>query len=258
MSTALITGATAGLGAAFARRLAQEQHALVLVARDLGRLEQSAKELEAEHGVDVEVLSADLITDEGAAAVAARLADPDRPVDVLVNNAGIGLGGQFLDRPVEDSVRLTRLNVLAVLQLAHAALPPMIRRGRGDLLNVSSVAGFTPGNRDPSYAASKAWVTAFSEALRAPTHGTGVRVLALCPGFVHTEFHERASIDMAGLPHWMWTDADDVVASGLRALRRGKAICVPGRQYQVIVALARHAPRELVRRGAARMGARTT
>lgn len=258
MPTALITGATAGLGAAFARRLAREQHSLVLVARDAGRLEQTAKELEAEHGVPVELIPADLITDDGVAEVAERLADPERPVDLLVNNAGMGLGGSFVGRPVDASVRLTRLNVLTVLRLAHAALTPMLARGRGDILNVSSVAGFTPGSRDPAYAASKAWVTAFSEALRAPTRGTGVRVLALCPGFVRTEFHERASINMAGLPDWMWTDADDVVSTGLHALRRGKAICIPGRQYQAIVAVARHAPRELVRRGAARMGARTT
>ncbi len=257
MAIALITGATAGLGAAFARRLAREHHDLVLVARDPARLDQAATALGAEHGIGVDVLSADLSGEDACGRVAARLADADRPIDLLVNNAGIGLGRGFLGSPVEDSVRLTDLNVLAVLRLTHAALPAMLARGRGDILNVSSVAGFTPGPRDATYSASKAWVTTFSEALHVQTVGTGVRVLALCPGFVRTEFHQRAGIDMRAVPEWMWTDADDVVAAALSALRRGKAICVPGRQYQAIVGVARHAPRGLVRRAARKVGARS-
>lgn len=255
MSTALISGATAGLGAAFARRLALEQHDLILVARSAERLEQSAKELAAEHSIAVETLSADLSTNEGCAVVAARLADEGRPVDVLINNAGIGLGGSFLSSPVDDGVRLTSLNVLAVQRLTHAAVPPMIKRGRGDVINVSSVSGFTPGMRDATYSASKAWVTCFSEALHVHTAGTGVRVMALCPGFVHTEFHQRAGLNMTAVPDWMWTEADDVVRDALRALRRGKAVCVPGRQYKAIVSVARHAPRAVVRRAAAKVGA---
>jgi short-subunit dehydrogenase len=257
MPTALVTGATAGLGAAFTRRLAREGHDLVIVARAADRLAAAGRRLAADHGVAVEALPADLTTDQGCAEVSARLADRDRPVDVLVNNAGMGLSGGFVNRPVEESIRLTQLNVLAVLRLTHAALRPMVDRGRGDIVNVSSVAGFTPGTRDSTYAASKAWVTSFSESLYAQTGGTGVRVLALCPGFVHTEFHERAGLNMSALPDWLWTDADDVVAAGLRALRRGKAICVPGRQYQAIVGIARHAPRSLLRRAAVRVGART-
>lgn len=256
MSTALITGATAGLGAAFARQLAVEQHDLILVARDAERLEQSANELAAEHGIDVETLSADLSTEEGCAAVSARLADEDRPVEVLINNAGVGLGGSFLDVSVEEGIRLTQLNVLAVQRLSRAALPAMIKRSRGDIINVSSVSGFTPGMRDATYSSSKAWVTCFSEALHIHTAGTGVRVMALCPGFVHTEFHERAGLNMKGVPDWMWTEADDVVRDALRALRRGKAVCVPGRQYKAIVTVARHAPRRVVRRAAARVSAR--
>ncbi|MGB9376822.1 MAG: SDR family oxidoreductase [Mycobacteriales bacterium] len=255
MSTALVTGATAGLGAAFCRRLARDRMDLILVARDRERLELAAKELAAEHGIEVETLPADLSTDEGCARVADRLSDEDRPVDVLINNAGIGLGRSFLKASVEDGLRLTMLNVLAVQRLTHAALPPMIRRGRGDVVNVSSVAGFTPGRSDATYSASKAWVTCFSEALHAHTAGTGVRVMALCPGFVHTEFHQRAGINMSRLPELLWTDADDVVREGIHALRRGRAVCVPGWQYKTIVTLARHAPRFVVRRAAAKSGA---
>ncbi len=178
MATALITGATAGLGAAFARRLARESHDLVLVARDPQRLATAAADLATTHGVEAESLPADLSTDEGLAVVSERLADRHRPVDVLVNNAGIGLPGSFADRPVEDSLRLMRLNVTAVLCLTHAALGSMTQRHRGDIVNVSSVAGYTPGGRDSVYSASKAWVTAFSESLYGQTTGTGVRVLA--------------------------------------------------------------------------------
>lgn len=254
MPTALVTGASAGLGAAFCRRLARDQHDLVLVARDAERLAQAAKELTAEHGVQAETLPADLSTEEGCAAVAARLADDERPVEVLINNAGMGLGRGFLNAPVEDGLRLTKLNVLAVQRLTRAALPPMLARGRGDVINVSSIAGFTPAARDSVYSASKAWVTAFSESLHTLTAGSGVRVMALCPGYIHTEFHERAGLNMSGIPDWLWTDADDVVRDALRALRRGKAVCVPGRQYKAITAVARHAPRALVRRVAPRAG----
>ncbi len=256
MSTALITGASAGLGAAFARQLAREQHDLILVARDAERLEQVGKELTAEHGVQTQILPADLSTPEGCVKVAARLADETTPVDVLINNAGMGLGTGFLDAPVEDGVRLTNLNVLAVQRLAHAAMNTMVARGRGDIINVSSVSGFTPGMRDSTYSASKAWVTAFSESLHAHAAGTGVRVMALCPGFVHTEFHERAGLNMTAIPDWLWTEADDVVRDALHTLRRGKAVCVPGRQYKAIVTVARHAPRAVVRRAAVKVNSR--
>ena len=257
MPTALVTGASAGIGAAFTRRLAREHHDLVLVARGADRLAAVAEELRAAYRIAAEVLPADLGTDDGCAAVAARLGDPERPVDLLVNNAGIGIGGGFLHRPIADAEHQTRLNVLAVLRLTHAAVRPMLARRRGDIINVSSMAGFTPGILDASYAASKAWVTTFSESLHVHTAGTGVRVLALCPGFVHTEFQDRAGVDRSAVPGWLWLDADDVVAAAFRSLRAGKAICVPGPQYRAFAQLLRHAPRGLVRRGAARAGART-
>lgn len=256
MTTALVTGATAGIGASFARRLAQEHHDLVLVARGVDRLHSTAEQLRSAYDVTVELIAADLSTTAGCESVEKRLSDMDNPVDVLVNSAGIVLAGAFVERDVADSERLTRLNVLSVLRLTHAALRTMTARGRGDVINVSSVAGFTPGARAAVYSASKAWVTSFSESLHYQLAGTGVRVLALCPGFVHTEFHDSAGLDMRGVPDWMWLDADQVVADGLHALRRGKAVCVPGTQYKAIVAGARHLPRRLVRRTAERTGRR--
>ena len=255
MPSALITGATAGLGHAFAHRLAVERYDLVLVARDGERLGRVAAELEAGHGVRVEVLPADLTDPAGTRAVADRLGG--EPVDLLVNNAGMGLGGRFVQRDAEASATLTRLNVMAVLELTHAALAAMLPRGRGDVLNVSSVAAFTPGARDGVYGASKAWVVAFSEALHAQHQRFGVRVSVLCPGFVHTEFHDRAGLDMSRIPERMWLDVDRVVEVGLRDLRAGRAISVPGAQWKVIVALGRHAPRGLLRRAARAVGTRT-
>jgi uncharacterized protein len=256
MPTALVTGATSGIGAAFCRRLALEHHDLVLVARDGKRLEETASAVQERYDVDVEILAADLAEEDGCGAVEARLADPARPVDVLVNNAGRGLGAGFLTASLEDSEQLLRLNVRAVMRLSHAALSVMVDRHRGDIINVSSVSGFTPGARDATYTASKAWVTCFSESLHVQVRGAGVRVLALCPGYTHTEFHERAGIDMAQLPEWMWSDADDVVAQALRALRRGRAICVPDAQYKAAVAVTKVLPRSVIRRAAARIGSR--
>jgi short-subunit dehydrogenase len=257
MPTALVTGATAGIGAAFARQLAARGDDLVLVARDRGRLDALAADLRTQHGTQAEVLDVDLATDEGCARVEWRCGEG---LDLLVNNAGLGTKGAFHEVPREDEEHQLRLNVRAVLRLAHAALPPMVERGSGAVLNVSSVAGFAPGTRGATYSASKAWVTNFSESLHLQYAARGVRVLALCPGFTRTEFHARAEMDVSGIPARMWLDADDVVRTGLADLAAGRAISVPGGQYRLIVAASRLVPTSVrsavVRRVAARMPGR--
>ena len=235
MPTALVTGATAGIGAAFARQLAARGTDLVLVARDEGRLRALADTLP----VDVEVLPADLASDDGCARVEWRCGEG---VDLLVNNAGLGTKGAFHEVERADEEHLLRLNVRAVMRLTHAALPPMLARGSGAVLNVSSVAGFAPGSRAATYSASKAWVTNFSESLHLQYADQGVRVLALCPGFTRTEFHSRAEMDVSGVPGVLWLDADDVVRTGLRDLEAGKPLSVPGAQYKAIVVASRLLP----------------
>jgi short-subunit dehydrogenase len=244
---ALVTGATAGLGAAFARRLAAEGRDLVLVARTEERLEGMAAELRDRFAVRVEVLVADLSTAAGCSAVAARVAEPEQPVDTLVNNAGIGLYRPFGKAPLADEQRLLDLNVGSVLALTHAAVTAMTARGRGEIINVSSVAGFVPRGASATYAAGKAWVTSFSEGLSLLLAGTGVRITAICPGFTRTEFHARAEADMSSTPSWMWLDADRVVAEGLADARSGVVISVPSRRYKALLLLAKVLPRSVVR-----------
>ncbi|MEY9887530.1 short-subunit dehydrogenase [Catenulispora sp. MAP12-49] len=243
MTTALITGATAGIGAAFARRFAAARYDLVLVARNVERLQDAAAELTLLGAGTVEVVSADLATVQGRAVVEDRLADPLRGIDVLVNNAGFGQGSAFLSHPVEDEEQMLDVMVRAVLRLTRAALPGMIERGKGAVINVSSVAGFVPRG---TYSSAKAWVTNFSESVAAEVYGTGVRVMAVCPGFTHTEFHERADIDTADVPGWMWLEADEIVEGALHDLRRGLAVSVPSMQYKAITAVAKLVPRNLV------------
>jgi len=245
MTTALITGGTAGIGAEFARQLAARGDDLVLVARDGARLEAYAEELRARHRVDVEVLVADLSDRAGLATVEARLADADRPIDLLVNNAGFGVNQVFVGGDLDAEQRMLDLLVTAVMRLSHAALPGMVARGTGGVINVSSVASFIAGG---TYSAAKSWVTVFSESIDRQLRGTGVTVTALCPGFTHTEFHQRAEMDVDHLPDWLWLDAPDVVRGALSDFGRGKPVSVPGAQYKALSTLARYLPRPVVRR----------
>lgn len=247
MSIALVTGATSGLGAAFARRLAAEGSDLILVARTQSRLEEIAADLGGRYGVKVEALPADLSDIRQCAKVERRLAKDEPPVDLLVNNAGFGIQGTFLTSTVDDEERMLRVNVRAVMRLAHAALPRMVERGRGDIINVSSVASYLPSQDGPTYAASKAYVTALADSLSLNLHGTGVHVSALCPGFLRTEFHSSLDMDMSKVPELLWLDADAVVGTALRDHRRGRVISVPSAQYKAVVAVTKLIPRALLR-----------
>ena len=245
--TALVTGATSGIGAAFARRLAVEGYDLVLVARDEARLTGFAAEVTDRHKVGVTVLAADLATVAGCERIQERLADDDAPVDLLVNNAGRSLNRSFLRSSVEAEEQMLALNVHAVMRLTMAALPGMVRRRRGDIVNVSSVAGFAAAQPGSTYGASKAWVTHFSESVALAAKPHRVRVMALCPGYTRTEFHDRAGINMSRTPEWLWLTAEAVVRDGLRDLRRGRSVSVPDWRYKVAAFGMRHLPAGIIR-----------
>ncbi|RZS90953.1 hypothetical protein EV189_0183 [Motilibacter rhizosphaerae] len=244
MPTALVTGATSGIGWAYARRLAHQGFDLVLVARDGPRLEGRAEEL-AVYGVGTEVLVADLADREQLRSVEVRLSDPARPVDWLVSGAGFGLATPFGETDVRDEERLLDVLVRAVVVLTKAALPGMVERGGGTVVTVSSVAGFL---RRGTYSAAKAYATAFTEGLVEELRGTGVRVQALCPGLTRTEFHARSGDDVDRIPGWVWLDVDQVVEGSLRDLGRGRVVSVPGWQYAALPAFTRAVPPSLLRR----------
>ena len=243
--TALVTGPSAGIGTAFARRLAERGYDLVLVARDESRLAALAAELEATYGVGTEVLVADLTDRAALARVEERLADPARPVDLLVNNAGFGHKRPFLDNSVEDEQQMLDVLVTAVLRLSHAALGAMVARGSGAIVNVSSVAGFLPRG---TYSAAKAYVTSMSRWADLTYRDQGVRVMALCPGFTRTEFHARMGVGRGSAPGFLWLDADRVVRDALADLDRGRSVSVPGKRYKAITAVVRFVPSSVLAR----------
>ena len=241
---ALITGASAGIGEEFARQLARRGNDVVLVARDASRLETLAKELESSTSVRAEVLAADLTDSAQLATVEARVAS----VDILVNNAGFGSFGPFHTLDVDIETREINLNVIALVRLTHAAAHAMAARGRGGILNVSSLAGFQPAPTNATYSATKAFVTSFTQAVHEELKGAGVSVTALCPGFTHTEFQERASAPATGVPGFMWQDAPKVAAAGLDGLAKNRAIVIPGVANKVIGNFSAVTPHAVTRR----------
>jgi short-subunit dehydrogenase len=245
MGTALVTGASSGIGLELAWQLAANRHRLVLVARSTDRLEKIAHQIRAAAAVEVEVLPADLATAAGRDAVAARLRQQERPVGLLVNNAGFGLGQHLLGGDLGREDEALEVMVHAVLVLSKAAAEAMVPRGRGAILNVSSMAALTAMG---TYAAHKAWVLTFTESLAAELRGTGVTATALCPGLVRTEFHERAGLDDAAWPASAWVDVEKVATDALAAVRRGQVVVTPSLRYAAAAVALRHSPRWLVRR----------
>jgi hypothetical protein len=245
MPTALVTGATSGIGESFTRLLATKGYDLVLVARDKKRLQERAKSLESEFKIKVEVLPADLSVALQLAKVEKRLANPKSPIEVLINNAGFGIKDSFLKSDIADEILLIDVLAKAPMQLMHSVLPQMLKRNSGVIINVSSVASFIAGG---TYSAAKAYLTVHTESLHTELAKTNIKISALCPGFTHTEFHQRGMMKMSGLPNFMWLEADRVVAESWRAAMAGKAICIPGWRYKTLSTIARFGPRPLVRK----------
>ncbi|MFB3923636.1 MAG: SDR family NAD(P)-dependent oxidoreductase [Terriglobia bacterium] len=244
---AVVTGASAGIGSVYAQRLAARGFDLVLVARRGDRLEQLAGEIHRRQGVDVEPLAADLVRDDGMKAVEERIARAEN-LEFLVNNAGFGSKDRFSNGSVESHDAMHRLHILATMRLTHAALGKMQARGKGAIVNVSSVAGFVcrPGNT--SYYATKAWMICFTEGLHVELAAarSPVRMQALCPGFTLTEFHDVIGFDRRQVPSSWWMSAEDVVDASLRGLERNQLIVVPGWRYKLLVGLLRIMPRSVM------------
>lgn len=249
MGTALVTGASSGIGEAFCRALARRGYDLVLVARRRGPLEELAAELESVCGIKAEVFQADLASDEDAARVARRVEEAEE-LSLLVNNAGFAVDGHFVDTDIERQLDAVRLHDLAVTRLTRAALPGMIARRRGGVVNLSSMAAFFPSTGNAIYNASKAYLVAFTETLSLELKGTGVRVQALCPGFTRTGFHSRMGMDVSHIPGWMWMRAEQVVEESLHALERGKVVFIPGKTNRMM-GIFFELPRPVVRFGTA-------
>jgi short-subunit dehydrogenase len=256
-TAAVVTGASTGIGAAFAHALAARGSDLVVVSRNELRLKELATTLEGQHDASVEVLVADLETGEGIANVEARLRDQARPVELLVNNAGFGSYGIFHELAVDTEVAEITLNVVAVVRLTHAALPPMVERGHGGVINVSSVGAYQPTTMHATYSATKAFVSSFTNAVHEELRGTGVKAMVLVPGYTHTEFHERAKVEQAkGVPEFLWQTPDEVVRAALKAYDKGRAVCIPGVMNNVAAAFSSVTPAGLTRRVAGKVTGR--
>ncbi len=240
---ALITGASAGIGRCFARELAQKAFDLVLVARRKDRLESIAAELSSDYGVGSEVLAADLSNPEGIRGVADFIRQTD-PLDILINNAGFATLGYFADIPLEKSMQMLCLHTTAPATLAHAALAGMLKRNRGAIINVASIAAFAPTTGNAMYGATKAYLTVFSENLQMEVKDAGIQIQALCPGFTHTEFHEVGdfiNFNTNVIPAGMWMPADKVVSLSLKALESGKKTTfLPGWKNRLSIWLVQH------------------
>lgn len=242
-SWALVTGATAGIGESFTRLLAENNYNIVLVARDLPRLQERARELEAKFAVETHMIQADLSTDAGCLSVEQYIAN--NQIDVLINNAGFGINKAFTMSALDAEQQLLDVLVRTPMRLMHVALPAMKQRNRGVIINVSSVASFIAGG---TYSASKSYLTVLSESLHTELAGTNVKISALCPGFTRTEFHQRGRMSMKGLPGFMWLKSDDLVAKAWSDALKGEAISIPGWQYQVLIFIIQRLPRSIVRK----------
>jgi hypothetical protein len=235
----LITGASSGIGAEFARQLAAQGYSLVLTARRKERLEELAQEIRETSGVNVEILPGDLSLEDGISAVEKRIKELENLV-LLVNNAGYGISGRFYKSDIEKQLAMIQVHVIASVRLARAALPQMVERGRGGIINVSSMSAFVP-SAGVTYSSTKAYLVKFSQALQYELDGTGVQVQALCPGLTYSEFHdtpEYSRFNRDKVPGFLWLSSEFVVRESLRDLERGKVICIPGKIYQLIKSLA--------------------
>jgi uncharacterized protein len=244
MATALITGGTAGIGAAFARALAARGHDLVLVARNADRLSEMSTELKERDAVSVETIVADLAVRDEVVGIAERLTSVERPIDILINNAGFGIRARLTDADTTPHEHAIDVMIRAVFILGAAAGRTMRERGAGTIINVSSTAGFLATG---GYSAIKAWVTNYTQSLANELYGSGVTVTALCPGWVRTEFHERAQIRIGSIADHLWLDADRLVADCLKDVAAGKVISMPSKRYKLLITICEHLPQRAVR-----------
>jgi uncharacterized protein len=247
---AVITGASTGIGAAFAQALAARGNDLVVVSRNEVRLKELAADLEREHAGKVDVLPADLETDDGVARIEQRLQDESQPVELLVNNAGFGTAGFFHELPIENEVAEIQLNVVALVRLTRAAVGGMVARGHGGVINVSSVGAYQPTPQHATYAATKSFVSSFTNAVHEELRGTGVKAMVLAPGYTHTEFHLRANVEhsKSSIPGFLWQTPEEVVKAALKSYDKGRAVCIPGAMNSVAAAFSGSMPAVVARK----------